>query len=128
MKEIKSFKISTKNVSPSITVRDFIVAGDDGAVFSLRLRRTNGDLYNFKTRAFDTSVNNNTSEHVLSNIRTSRNGYLGSVVLPAESSGDTYSFLLYAEPHFDTKISTSLKTIVTTGSGDKRSPYIRSVM
>tara|TARA_R100000781_G_scaffold115020_1_gene88525 strand:- start:3526 stop:4794 length:1269 start_codon:yes stop_codon:yes gene_type:complete len=118
MKKIKSFRVSTRNISPSLTVRSFIVKGDAGAVFSLRLRKSDGNLYNFKTGAFDTSINTNSSEHVLSNISTSASGYEGSVSLPANASGDTYSFMLYAEPHFDTIISENLLTVNTTGSGN----------
>jgi len=118
MKEIKSFKISTRNISPSVTIRDFNIRGDEGAVFSLRVQKSDGNFYNFTTGAFDTSVNTNGFENVLSNIATDENGFDGSITLPSNSLGDTYKFMLYAEPHFDTILSKNLLTINTTGSGD----------
>ena len=118
MKEIKSFKISTRNISPAVTVREFKIRGDEGAVFSLRIQKSDGNFYNFKTGVFDTSVNTNGAENVLANVVTDLNGYDGSITLPANASGDTYRFMLYAEPHFDTILSKSLLTINTTGSGD----------
>ena len=91
MKLIKSFRMSTKNITPSIVSRGFTVTGDEEAVFSLKVRRSNGDLYNFKNSSFDTSVNSNNSEHVLSNKRVGLAGYTSSILLPAETSGDEYS-------------------------------------
>ena len=74
MKQIKSFRISEQNISPGVSVKNFVVTGDEGAVFSLKLKRSNGDFYNFKTNSFDTSVNSNNSEHRLANITTDLNG------------------------------------------------------
>ena len=122
MKEIQAFVTSDKNISSSLTTRSYKVIGQDGAVFSLRLRRADGGLYNFKTGVFDavsaTGVMQDNSEHVLANVPTSKEGYSGLVTLPAQSSGDNYAFMLYAEPHFDTIMSPSFKRITKTGSGD----------
>jgi len=118
MKKIKSFKISTRNISSSLASKNFKVTGENGAVFSLRIKKANGNFYNFKTGVFDTSVNTNGAEHVLSNTSISDSGYEGNVIIPANAAGDTYTFMLYAEAHFDTVLSKNLKTIKTTGSGD----------
>ena len=118
MKQIKSFKISKQNISPGVSIKNFKVSGDDGAVFSLKIQRANGDFYNFTTNTFDTSVNNNNSLHRLANIVIDENGYEGTISLPANSDGDDYKFMLFAEPHFDTIISPSLLSVKTTGSGD----------
>jgi len=122
MKKIQAFVTSDKNISSSLTVRSYKVIGEDGAIFSLRLRRADGGLYNFKTGAFDavsaSGVMQDNSEHRLANVSASKRGYTGSVKLPAQPNGDEYAFMLYAEPHFNTIMSPNFKRVATTGSGD----------
>jgi len=105
MKSIRKFTIKRSELSALKENRVFTVRGDDDAVFSLQVKTSAGRFYNFTSKAFETSV---TSQHRLAN-RTLRNGmYNGQISFPADADGETYTILLYAEPHYDTKIDEGL--------------------
>lgn len=125
MKLIKSFVIDTKEMSSSPSYKTFRIIGDDGAVFSLRVRRSNGDYYDFGTNAFASTL---TSKSRLANARI-YGEYSGNISIPAAASGDTYTIELFAEPHWDTQLSRTLVSSTIHGSGDtlrqtlSHSPY-----
>tara|TARA_R110000824_G_scaffold7500_5_gene33459 strand:+ start:424 stop:1707 length:1284 start_codon:yes stop_codon:yes gene_type:complete len=106
MKKIKSFSIN-KNTLPSSTTRvGYNITGEQGAVFSLQIKDNSSPnkFYNFVTDVFTTTF---TSENTLSNVVLS-NSHSGFIVIPAAASGDTYKFLLSADPHFNTQMDRGL--------------------
>ena len=106
MKKINSLSINKSSLPSSTTKLSYNITGEQGAVFSLQIKDSSSPnkFYNFETNTFTTTF---TSENTLSNV-TLTNSYRGNVTIPAASSGNTYKFLLFASPHFDTEISRSL--------------------
>ena len=108
MKKITGFKTNKTEISSKINNVTVNVAGDDGAVFSLQIKDSSSPnkFYNFIT---DTFTNTFTSENTLNNISISGT-FNKTVVLPADSGGRTYDFLLFAYPEFETEISNSISS------------------
>ena len=106
MKEIKGLTLSTDLVKSSASSVNYTITGEDGAVFSLQIIDASSPtkFYNFNTNTFTTAF---ISENVLSNVSMSSQSYNGSVSIPADSSGNTYKFMVFADPFFDTKIADS---------------------
>jgi len=106
MKKINSLSINKSSLPSSATKLSYNITGEQDAVFSLQIKDSSSPnkFYNFETNTFTTTF---TSENTLSNV-TLTNSYRGNVTIPAASSGNTYKFLLFASPHFDTEISSSL--------------------
>ena len=105
MKLITGFSINTDNLDARENNRDYIVSGQDGAVFSLKVQRAS-DLrwYDFVSNTFTVAE---TSRNRLAN-KTIQGTFSSSLFFPAAASGDTYTIYLFAEPHFDTEIETGL--------------------
>jgi hypothetical protein len=101
MKLIRNFEINTNDLSTLQESRSFKVSGDDGATFSLQVKTAAGKFYNFKSREFETTI---TSEHRLKNQTITGTSYTGHLFFPADTDGETYTILLFAEPHFDTEL------------------------
>ena len=95
MANITSFTIDNKDLIAAASVRSFTITGDIGAEFTLQVFATPVDVntahkfYNFKTRVFGGCV----SENKLT-VKMKSNSFSGSIAFPANSNGDTYSFLL----------------------------------
>tara|TARA_R100001480_G_scaffold103028_1_gene106150 strand:+ start:289 stop:1587 length:1299 start_codon:yes stop_codon:yes gene_type:complete len=105
MNYINNFTLDKSTVSSSGGTITYTVAGDVDAVFSLRVKRANGDFYNFSTGTF-LDVQNSKSR--LANQVVSKT-YSGVVVIPAALvAGDTYTFMLFAEPSKNTLLGDSL--------------------
>jgi len=106
MKKINSLSINKSSLPSSATKLSYNITGEQDAVFSLQIKDSSSPnkFYNFETNTFTTTF---TSENTLSNV-TLTDSYRGNVTIPAASSGNTYKFLLFASPHFDTEISHSL--------------------
>ena len=113
-KYIREFKIDKSNIIGS-TTKQLTVIGDRGAVFNMHVVRGNSNYYNFETRAFTSTF---TSENTLTNATLTGSSYTTTVTLPANTDGDTYTFQLFPQPHFDTELSESMRTEYTEGSGD----------
>tara|TARA_R100001509_G_scaffold80147_3_gene45020 strand:- start:30 stop:1352 length:1323 start_codon:yes stop_codon:yes gene_type:complete len=113
MKLIKSIALDKVNVKSSGDIVNYIISGDKDAVFSLQIRDASSPtkFYNFETNVFETGI---TSEHTLSNVSIPINSYQRSVNIPAASAGNEYRFLVFAQPHFDTKTSSSSNEILLT--------------
>jgi len=76
------------------------VTGGDNSVFSMRVTRSSdGFFYNFFTKTF--LVGTTTSQSRLANQSPGSFG----LAIPAASSGDVYTVIIMAEPHFGTKLS-----------------------
>ena len=108
MKKITGFSTDKTEISSKVNNVTVNVAGDDGAVFSLQIKDSSSPnkFYNFTT---DTFTNTFTSENVLNNISI-LGTFNKTVVLPADSGGKTYDFLLFAYPEFETEISNSISS------------------
>ena len=86
---ITSFDLDLSNLPTARTVRNFIVNGDQGAEFSLEVKNSAEQHYNFNTRVFQTGV---------SRLKTflSDASYRGSIVFPANTGDDQYDIFLFA--------------------------------
>ena len=106
MKEIKTITLSKTQLLSSAGNVAYRINGEKDAVFSLQIidASTQTKFYNFKTNLFTTAF---VSENVLSNVKISAQGYQGNVSIPASSSGNTYKFMVFTDPFFDTKIADS---------------------
>ena len=104
MKEIKGITLSKTEIPPTVGNVAYKISGQQDAVFSLQIidASTQTKFYNFKTKLFTTAF---VSENVLSNIKIGAQGYQGNVSIPAASGGNTYKFMVFADPFFDTKIA-----------------------
>ena len=102
--KITGFKINASNMPATATNRAFTVTGDNGAIFSLSIKKSNGNFYDFKTETFTSTF---TSQNTLTNIEL-QGSYTSSINFPANASGDTYTYYLWASPHFETEIIKSL--------------------
>ena len=113
MKLIKSIALDKINVKSSGDIVNYIISGDKDAVFSLQIRDTSSPtkFYNFETNVFETGI---TSEHTLTNVSIPINSYQRSVNIPAASAGNEYRFLVFAQPHFETKTSSSSNEVLLT--------------
>ena len=98
MNYINGFRLNKNIVSSVGETITYTVIGDDNAVFSLKVRNSSGNFYNFKTGVFSSTQ---TTKSRLANQVVSKI-YSGVVVIPAASSGDTYTFMLFAEPSKNT--------------------------
>jgi len=108
MKKITRFSTNPTNISSKISNVTVNVSGDDGAVFSLQIKDNSSPnkFYNFLTNTF---TNTFTSENSLNNISISGT-FNKTIVLPANSIGGVYDFLLFAYPEFETEISNSISS------------------
>tara|TARA_R110000744_G_scaffold334207_2_gene439574 strand:- start:227 stop:1513 length:1287 start_codon:yes stop_codon:yes gene_type:complete len=104
MKEIKGITLSKNLIRSSASSINYAITGEDGAVFSLQIIDASSPtkFYNFNTNTFTTTF---ISENVLSNVSMSSQSYNGNVSIPADSSGNIYKFMVFADPFFNTKIS-----------------------
>lgn len=89
-------------MSAAAQSRSFTIIGEPDSYFSIEVKTSGNKYYNFSTGVFG-SAGVYTSNHRLSNIRIVGSSYKGSINIPADSDGETYSFFVYAEPHFETE-------------------------
>jgi hypothetical protein len=96
---ITAVNISDTTLRTGATNLPIQVVGDSGAVFSAQVTRSSDSrYYNFTTKTFLAAT---TSQSRL------KNQSPGTFVLaiPAAASGDTYTVIIMAEPHYGTKLS-----------------------
>ena len=104
MNYINNFTLNKNTVSSSGETITYTVAGGPEAVFSLRVKNSSGNLYNFKTGVF--SATQTTKSRLANQVVSGK--YTGVIILPAAASGDTYTFMLFAEPSKNTLLGDSL--------------------
>tara|TARA_R100001082_G_scaffold36047_1_gene18918 strand:- start:1506 stop:2801 length:1296 start_codon:yes stop_codon:yes gene_type:complete len=104
MNYINSFRLDKNVVSSAGETITYNITGDDEAIFSLRVKNSSGQFYNFSTGVFSATQ---TTKSRLANQVVSK-AYSNVVVIPAAASGDTYTFMLFAEPSKNTLLSDSL--------------------
>ena len=102
MKKITAFTVNANTLTTSATRLTYRIEGEQDAVFSLQVKdnSTPNKFYNFVTKAFTNDI---TSENTLANVKISGT-YNGSIDIPAATGGNTYRFMLFANPSFDTEI------------------------
>ena len=104
MNYINNFTLNKNTASSSGETVTYTVAGDSEAVFSLRVKNSSGNLYNFKTGVF--SATQTTKSRLANQVVSGK--YTGVITIPAAASGDTYTFMLFAEPSKNTLLGDSL--------------------
>jgi len=104
MNYINNFTLNKNTVSSSGETITYTVAGGPEAVFSLRVKNSSGNLYNFKTGVF--SATQTTKSRLANQVVSGK--YTGVITIPAAASGDTYTFMLFAEPSKNTLLGDSL--------------------
>ena len=102
MKKITGFTVNANTLKTSATKLTYRIEGEQDAVFSLQVKDNSSPnkFYNFVTEAFTNDI---TSENTLANIKISET-YSGAIEIPATTGGNTYRFMLFANPSFDTEI------------------------
>ena len=102
MKKITGFTVNANTLKTSATKLTYRIEGEQDAVFSLQVKDNSSPnkFYNFVTEAFTNDI---TSENTLANVKISGT-YNGSIDIPAATGGNTYRFMLFANPSFDTEI------------------------
>lgn len=91
-------------MSATAQSRSFTVIGEPDSYFSIEVKTSGNKYYNFSTGVFG-SAGVYSFNHRLSNVRIRGNSYTFSINFPADADGETYTILLYAEPHFETEFS-----------------------
>ena len=106
MKKITGFTVNARTLKTSATKLTYKVNGDQDAVFSLQVKdnSTPNKFYNFITNTFTNDI---TSENTLANVKISGT-YDGAIDIPAATGGNTYRFMLFANPTFETEIDRSI--------------------
>ena len=96
---ITAVNISNKTLRAGAANLPVQVIGDGNAVFSAQVTRSSDNAYyNFTTKTFLAAT---TSRSRLKN----QNPGSFSVAIPAAASGDVYTVIIMAEPHYDTRLS-----------------------
>jgi len=106
MKKITGFTVNENTLKTSASKLTYLITGEQDAVFSLQVKdnSTPNKFYNFVTNVFTNDI---TSENTLANVKIS-GAYNGSIDIPAATGGNTYRFMLFANPSFDTEIDRSV--------------------
>ena len=98
MKKINNFNVDISDLPAVALSRQYIVTGEKDAEFILQVFNSSQQFYDFKSSSFSAAF---TSTSSLS-IKMKSNSYIGSINLPANGSGDTYTVLLLTPPDKDT--------------------------
>jgi len=96
---IKQVNISNTRLRAGATNLPIQVIGDAGAIFSAQVTRSSDSrYYNFTTKTFLAAT---TSQSRLKNQKPG--GF--NLAIPAAASGDVYTVVIMAEPHYGTRLS-----------------------
>ena len=99
MNLITNINVKRANLATEATNLPVEVIGDSGAVFSVQVSRSSDSrFYNFTTQTFAATV---TSQSRLYN----QSPGAFNLAIPAAASGDTYTIIIMAEPHYGTRLS-----------------------
>ena len=99
VKYIKDVRVPRGKVHVSGGSKTITVLGDKDAVFCVEVKRTSdGGFYNFETNLFSTTI---TSK---SRLKNQKPGSF-TIAFPSNASGDTYTIIIWAEPHFNTEFN-----------------------
>ena len=108
MKLITGFQIDTSDLSALEQARSFKITGDEGAAFSMQVKTSAGKYYNWATKLFvaNSALVDNTRLKLSKKIQGGR--YSNSINFPADADGETYTGMLFAEPHYETEIDSNV--------------------
>jgi len=96
---ITAVNINNTRLKTGATNLPIQAVGDSDAVFSVQVTRSSDSrFYDFKTKTFAAAT---TSQSRLKN----QSPGIFSLAIPAAASGDTYTIIIMAEPHYDTRLS-----------------------
>lgn len=96
---ITAVNISNTTLKTGATSLPVQVTGDSDAIFSAQVTRSSDNrFYNFTTKTFVAAT---TSQSRLKN----QSPGTFSLAIPAAASGDTYTIIIMAEPHYNTRLS-----------------------
>ena len=91
IKNISGFTLDTSDIKEAGETRGFVVAGDNGAEFTLEIKNEDGYYYNFVTNTFQAA------QAKLDETITGGN-YIAQVNFPPVTDEDQYDVFLYAKP------------------------------
>jgi len=96
---ITAVNINNRTLKTGATSLPVQVTGDGDAIFSVQVTRSSDSrFYDFKTKTFAAAT---TSQSRLKN----QSPGIFSLAIPAAASGDTYTIIIMAEPHYNTRLS-----------------------
>ena len=96
---ITAVNINNTTLKTGATSLPVQVTGDGDAIFSVQVTRSSDSrFYDFKTKTFAAAT---TSQSRLKN----QSPGIFSLAIPAAASGDTYTIIIMAEPHYNTRLS-----------------------
>tara|TARA_R100000655_G_scaffold108343_1_gene160117 strand:- start:3519 stop:4877 length:1359 start_codon:yes stop_codon:yes gene_type:complete len=98
-KLIKGMSVDTSTISTFGGNKEITIRGDQDAVFSIQVKNSTDQFYNFVDTAFSSTI---TSSSRLANV-TLQGTYNTTIVFPSKAAGDTYTIYIWAEPHFNTE-------------------------
>ena len=102
MKFINSVKFDTTPISKTKTIKNLIVRGDIGAVFSIYVVRNNDNYYyNFATKSFQAVPTRLLQKKIVNNNKL----YSTKILFPTVTADKDYDVYVYAESHFDTSFN-----------------------
>tara|TARA_A100001515_G_scaffold91469_1_gene72918 strand:+ start:8032 stop:9420 length:1389 start_codon:yes stop_codon:yes gene_type:complete len=106
MKFINSVKFDTTPISKTKTIKNLVVQGDLGAVFSVYVVRNNDNYYyNFNTKTFQSTPTRLLQKEIISQDKT----YAVKITFPTVTSDKDYDVYVYAESHFETDFNNSFE-------------------
>ena len=91
IKNISGFVLDTSDIKEAGETRSFVIAGDNGAEFTLEIKNEDGYYYNFVTNTFQAA------QARLNEAITGGN-YIAQVNFPPVDGEDQYDVFLYAKP------------------------------
>jgi hypothetical protein len=91
IKNISGFVLDTSDIKEAGETRSFVIAGDNGAEFTLEIKNEDGYYYNFVTNTFQVA------QAKLDKTMTG-SSYTAQVNFPSVEDEDQYDVFLYAKP------------------------------
>jgi hypothetical protein len=91
IKNISEFTLDTSDIKEAGETRSFVIAGDNGAEFTLEIKNEDGYYYNFVTNTFQ-AAQAKLDETIIGG------NYIAQVNFPPVTDEDQYDVFLYAKP------------------------------
>jgi hypothetical protein len=91
IKNISGFTLDTSDIKEAGETRSFVIAGDNGAEFTLEIKNEDGYYYNFVTNTFQ-AAQAKLDETIIGD------NYIAQVNFPPVTDEDQYDVFLYAKP------------------------------
>ena len=91
IKNISEFTLDTSDIKEAGETRSFVIAGDNGAEFTLEIKNEDGYYYNFVTNTFQVAQAKLDETIIGGN-------YIAQVNFPPVTDEDQYDVFLYAKP------------------------------